>query len=100
MREPLDRATAQYEAAWSPGRAAAERRKVETLTQKFTRTMAVLSSMGEGYTQEQTAGRLDISRNQVKYIIELVQEAYLRFAEAPGSSSISTPAQGGAAHGR
>ncbi len=100
LREPLDRATAQYEVAGSPGRAAAERRKVATLTQKFTRTIAVLSNMGEGYTQEQTAGRLAISRNQVKYIVELVQEAYLRFAEAPRTSPMSLAAQGDVAHGR
>ena len=95
LREPLDRATALYEAAESPGRAVAERRKVESLTHKFSRTMAVLTHMGEGYTQEQTAKRLGVSRNQVKYIIELVQEAYLRFAETPIRSSEPASAPGG-----
>jgi DNA-directed RNA polymerase specialized sigma24 family protein len=41
--------------------------------------VAVLSALGEGYTQEQTAQRLGISRNQVKYVVELAQEALQRF---------------------
>ncbi len=36
--------------------------------------------IGEGHTQEQAAKQLGLSRNQVKYIIELVQDAYTRFA--------------------
>jgi DNA-directed RNA polymerase specialized sigma24 family protein len=60
-------------------RAQAARHKLESLTNKLARTTAVLCFMGEGYTQEQTADQLAISRNQVKYIVELVQEAYARF---------------------
>jgi DNA-directed RNA polymerase specialized sigma24 family protein len=79
LRRPVDDAVEAFHDAQRVSRAAAERRKVESLTQKFSRTMSVLSVMGEGYTQEQTAERLGLSRNQVKYIIELVQEAYAHF---------------------
>jgi len=50
------------------------------LTRKLQRITAVLGLMGEGYTQAQIAAQLDLSRNQVKYVVELVQEAYERFA--------------------
>jgi DNA-directed RNA polymerase specialized sigma24 family protein len=80
LREPLDRAMAAYEDARTKGNGPAERRRLDSLTQKFSRTVAVLSALGEGYTQEQTAQRLGISRNQVKYVVELVQEALARFS--------------------
>jgi FixJ family two-component response regulator len=80
LREPVDRAMAAYEAARTKASGAAERRRLESLTQKFSRTVAVLSALGEGYTQEQTAQRLGISRNQVKYVVELIQEALARFS--------------------
>lgn len=80
LRRPLDAATAEYERARLSGRATAELKKVESVSNKFARTVAVLTLMGEGYTQEQAAERLDLSRNQVKYIIELVQEAFERFS--------------------
>jgi DNA-directed RNA polymerase specialized sigma24 family protein len=79
LRRPLDDAVEAFHIAQSGGRAAAERRKVDSLTEKFSRTMSVLSVMGEGYTQEQTAERLGLSRNQIKYIIELVQDSYAQF---------------------
>jgi DNA-directed RNA polymerase specialized sigma24 family protein len=81
LRHPLDAATAEYERARLSGRATAELKKVESVSNKFARTVAVLTLMGEGYTQEQAAERLDLSRNQVKYIIELVQEAFERFSQ-------------------
>ncbi len=80
LRRPLDEATADYQRAQTTGRAATEWKKASSVSMKFERTVAVLSLMGEGYTQEQIATRLDLSRNQVKYVIELVQESYARFA--------------------
>jgi len=80
LREPLAVAEKAYDAARARGRAIAEQRKRDSLAQKFSRIIAVLSTIGEGYTQEQTAQRLGLSRNQVKYVIESLQEAYQRFA--------------------
>jgi DNA-directed RNA polymerase specialized sigma24 family protein len=79
LRRPVDDAIEAFHVAQRAGRAIAERRRVESLTEKFSRTMSVLSVIGEGFTQEQTADRLGLSRNQVKYILELVQEAYGHF---------------------
>jgi hypothetical protein len=98
LRRPVDEATEAYEKAQSAGRGLAERRKLESLSNKFSRTISVLSLMGEGYTQERTAERLGLSRNQVKYIIELVQEAYARFAAASERSAARTSSIGGQAH--
>ena len=86
LRRPVEQALEAVEAAATPGRKAAEQRKWESLARKLARTEAVLSSLGEGYTQEQTAERLDISRNQVKYIVEQMQEVYARFAGASPTS--------------
>jgi DNA-binding NarL/FixJ family response regulator len=79
LRRPVDDAIERFQTARKNGGAAAERRKLDSLTNKFSRVMSVLSMMGEGYTQEQTAERMGLSRNQVKYIVESVQEAYARF---------------------
>jgi DNA-directed RNA polymerase specialized sigma24 family protein len=79
LRMPLTEAIEAYQAAALGKNGNAERKKVEMLTAKFERLTAVLSLMGEGNTQEQTAGQLDLSRNQVKYIMESVQQAYQRF---------------------
>jgi DNA-directed RNA polymerase specialized sigma24 family protein len=80
LRNPVDRAMAAYEAARTKGSGAAERLRLDSLTQKFSRSVAVMRALGEGYTQEQTAQRLGISRNQVKYVVELIQEALRRFS--------------------
>jgi len=80
LRKPVDEATEAYRRAQAGGRGIAERRRLESLTNKFARMTTVLSRMGEGYTQEGTAEQLGLSRNQVKYIIELAQEAYARLA--------------------
>ena len=80
LRKPLVDATRAYANAANRGRAHAERRRLDALTSKFARTTAVLTLMGEGCTQDRIAEQLAISRNQVKYIIELVQDAYARFA--------------------
>ncbi|MGO9263996.1 MAG: hypothetical protein ACLQBA_03760 [Candidatus Binataceae bacterium] len=80
LRRPVADATQSCANAVGTRRAAEERHKLESLMSKFARTTAVLSLVGEGHTQEQIAAQLGISRNQVKYIIELVQEIYARFA--------------------
>jgi DNA-directed RNA polymerase specialized sigma24 family protein len=80
LRDPVDRAMAAYEAALMKGSGAAERARLDSLTRKFSRSVAVLGALGEGYTQEETAQRLGISRNQVKYVVELIQEALQRFS--------------------
>jgi DNA-binding CsgD family transcriptional regulator len=80
LRKPVSEATIALVNAQSPREVNDARRKLESLTAKFSRTTAVLALMGEGYTQERIAEQLSLSRNQVKYIIELVQEAYARFA--------------------
>jgi DNA-directed RNA polymerase specialized sigma24 family protein len=92
---PVDDAIEALHAAERAGRATAERRKVESLTQKFARTMSVLSVMGEGHTQEETAERLGLSRNQVKYILDLVQEAYAHFMTDSASHANRSSAAAG-----
>jgi len=80
LRAPLDEAIDAFDKARSRGPAVVERRKMDSLHDKFSRTIDVLSFMGEGYSQDEIAAHLGISRNQVKYTIEVVQEAYARFA--------------------
>ena len=88
LRKPLTDSIESFQSAPIGKIADAERKKVETLTAKFDRMTAVLALMGEGYTQEETAEQLELSRNQVKYSIESVQEAYLRFSAT--STHVST----------
>jgi DNA-directed RNA polymerase specialized sigma24 family protein len=90
LRKPIDEAIDRFHKAHSNGGAVAERQRLDSLTNKFSRTMAVLSTMGEGYTQDQTAQRLGLSRNQVKYIVESVQKAYTRFATDAASTRAAT----------
>ena len=99
LRRPLDDAIETLHIAQRAGRAVAERRKVDSLTEKFSKTMSVLSVMGEGYTQEQTAERLGLSRNQVKYIIELVQESYAQFTAQAARHATQAAAVSGVPHG-
>jgi DNA-directed RNA polymerase specialized sigma24 family protein len=93
LREPLDRATHACERAREAGRVptGAERREADSLTHKFARTISVLSLLGQGYSQEQTAARLGLTRNQVKYVIEITHTAYSQFAAC--SLRASTPRQ-------
>jgi DNA-directed RNA polymerase specialized sigma24 family protein len=84
LHKPIVEATQAYAIAQDARQARVERKKLDSLTSKFARTMDVLSLMGEGYTQEQIAEQLGLSRNQVKYVIESVQEAYVRFTAEPG----------------
>jgi DNA-directed RNA polymerase specialized sigma24 family protein len=95
LRRPVDEAAEAYKAAQTGGKGAAERRRLETLTHKLSRTVSVLSMLGEGYTQERTAERLGISRNQVKYTIEVVQDAYARFAASDARSPTKLSSAGG-----
>lgn len=93
LREPLDDAIRDYQAAQALGSAAAhsQRRRVASLTNKFARAMSVLSHLGEGYSQEHTAERLGLSRNQVKYVFESAQRAYSEFAAATMRSISRSP---------
>jgi DNA-directed RNA polymerase specialized sigma24 family protein len=79
LRSPVARAVRALEEARDRGRAIPEQSRLESVSRKFARMMTVLSMMGEGYTQEETARRAGLSRNQVKYIVESVKEAYARF---------------------
>jgi hypothetical protein len=80
LRKPVADATEAVANAQGSAQEKAARRKLASLISKFSRTTAVLALMGEGYTQERIADQLFLSRNQVKYIVELVKEAYARFA--------------------
>jgi len=87
LRRPVDEAMSAYQDAAVRGKATAERRRLESLSEKFARTMSVLTLLGEGHTQENTAERLRLTRNQVKYIVELVQESFERFTAADRARS-------------
>jgi DNA-directed RNA polymerase specialized sigma24 family protein len=89
LHRPVSDAARAYENAPDVRRAEIERQKLKSLAAKFARTTAVLSMLGAGNTQEQIAEHLGISRNQVKYIVEVVQEAYERFAAV--SAPLRTP---------
>jgi DNA-directed RNA polymerase specialized sigma24 family protein len=89
LHKPVSDATRAYENAPDIQHAEIERQRLKSLAAKFARTTTVLSMLGAGNTQEQTAEYLGISRNQVKYIVEVVQEAYERFAAV--SAPLRTP---------
>jgi hypothetical protein len=89
LHRPVSDAARAYEKAPNIRRAEIERQRLKSAAAKFARTTTVLSMLGAGNTQEQTAEHLGISRNQVKYIVEVVQEAYERFAAV--SAPLKTP---------
>lgn len=89
LRAPVARAARALGEAQETGRASPEKCRLDRMSRKFSRTMAVLSMMGEGYTQEETARGTGLSRNQVKYTIETVKQAYARFVT--GEPSLSGP---------
>jgi len=93
-------AEAAYAAARAHGAATAERRKWDSLRQKLSRSVEILAAIGEGYTQEQTAQRLQLTRNQVKYVIETLQDAYARFAAQSGRPSYPRTTEGVSCHGK
>jgi DNA-directed RNA polymerase specialized sigma24 family protein len=76
LREPLDRALERC--AREPASRAAEQRAAK-LTRKFDLMMEILGRIGEGHSQVQIAQLLGLSRNQVKYVVESVQQAYEGF---------------------
>lgn len=84
LRSPVARAADALEQARARGRSLAQQRRFDSVSRKFSRTMAVLCMIAEGYTQQQTAEQVGLSRNQVKYIVENVKEAYMRFAADDG----------------
>lgn len=100
LRAPVAAAEAAYDAARAYGAATAERRKWDSLRQKLSRSVAILAAIGEGYTQEQTAQRLRLTRNQVKYVIETLQDAYARFAAQSSRSSYPRTTGGVPCHGK
>ncbi len=98
LRDPVARALCALDEARAKGRALPERRRLERESRKYSTTMAVLSMMGEGYTQEEAARHFALSRNQVKYIVESVKEAYIRFADDEPRVSRSSLAREGELH--
>ncbi len=60
----------------------------------------MLAAIGEGYTQDEAAARLGLSRNQIKYVIELVQESLERFDAPARRSPLGIDAEDAASHVR
>jgi DNA-directed RNA polymerase specialized sigma24 family protein len=94
LRRPLDLAEEAYRIAAANGPAKAERKRMDSLGNKLDRVIGVLTMRIEGHTQEDIARVLDLSRNQVKYIAELVQEAYEQFSAMCARSLVRSPAAG------
>jgi DNA-directed RNA polymerase specialized sigma24 family protein len=82
LRWPLDVAEEAYRIASASGPAKVERKRLDTFRMKTERVTTVLTMRIEGQTQEAIAEALGISRNQVKYIVELMQESYAQFITA------------------
>lgn len=80
LHSPVAQAIRALEVADTPAQTLAARCRLESISKKFSRMISVLALMGEGYTQDEAARRVNLSRNQVKYIIETVKEAYARFS--------------------
>lgn len=98
LRRPLDAAERAYCAAAAGGAAKAERKRWESLAAKTDRILTVLSMRVEGQTQDAIAEALGISRNQVKYIVELIQEAYEQFAAAGARTPVRASVKGEHSH--
>jgi hypothetical protein len=98
LRGPLDLAEEAYRIAAANGPARAERKRMDSLGGKLDRVIGVLTMRIEGHTQEDIAQVLDLSRNQVKYIAELVQEAYEQFCVLCTRSLVRSPAAGANSH--
>lgn len=79
---PLQAAQEAYTSAAATGTANAERKRLESIARKTERVIAVLSMRIDGQSQQEIAASLGISRNQVKYIVQQVQQAYEQFAAA------------------
>jgi DNA-directed RNA polymerase specialized sigma24 family protein len=98
LRRPLDAAEDAYRRASLDGPANSERKRLDSLSRKVERVIAVLSMRIEGQTQEAIAAALGVSRNQVKYIVEQVQEAYEQFAAAGVRTWTRQPTAGAISH--
>jgi DNA-directed RNA polymerase specialized sigma24 family protein len=98
LRRPLDLAEEAYRIAAENGPAKAERKRMDSLGGKLDRVIAILTMRIEGHTQEDIAQVLDLSRNQVKYIAELVQDAYEQFSAMCTRSLVRPPAAGANSH--
>jgi DNA-directed RNA polymerase specialized sigma24 family protein len=94
LRRPLDIAEEAYKIAAASGPAKAERKRMDSLGSKLDRVIGVLTMRIEGHTQEDIARVLELSRNQVKYIAELVQEAYEQFSALCTRSAARSSAAG------
>jgi hypothetical protein len=81
LRAPLTRAEGALAQAALRGRAAAEQARVDSLRAKYDRLMAVLKALRETPqpTEDEIAGRLGITRNQVKYAIERIRDEFTHF---------------------
>jgi DNA-directed RNA polymerase specialized sigma24 family protein len=86
LREPLDRALERC--TREPASRAAEQRAGK-LTRKFDLMMDILARIGEGHSQVEIAQLLGLSRNQVKYVVESVQQAYAAFVSGGASDAAS-----------
>jgi DNA-directed RNA polymerase specialized sigma24 family protein len=82
LRKPLDDAEDAYRRATAAGKGTAERKRLESVSEKHARLLSVLSMRIEGHTQEAIAESLGLTRNQVKYMTEQVQDAYQQFSAA------------------
>jgi DNA-directed RNA polymerase specialized sigma24 family protein len=76
LRKPVAEAEEALREASSPGRADAAEKRLASVSRKNERLLSVLTLRIEGHTQEAIAEKLNISRNQVKYMVESVQSAY------------------------
>jgi predicted transcriptional regulator len=52
--------------------------------------MDILSRIGEGHSQVEIAQLLGLSRNQVKYVVESVQQAYASFVSGGAADAVPT----------
>jgi hypothetical protein len=78
LRAPLTRAEGLLEQPASLARATAQQRRADSLRAKYDRLVAVLGALRETPqpTEDQIAGRLGVTRNQVKYAIERIREEF------------------------
>lgn len=81
LRTPLTRAEAAVAEAESRGKATAECARAQSLRAKYDRLMAVLIALREHPqpTEQEIAGRLGLTRNQVKYAIERIRSEFNYF---------------------
>lgn len=98
LRSPVDRALEAYVEATKSGKAKSELHKLQSLTAKYDRLIAILTLHGEGFSQEDIADKLGITRNQVKYVLSSVQESFAHFMESGQAAAIRRPPAGEFSH--